>query len=417
MLEASSISRDPPPQEGPWYQTAGLVWIWSTFVSYAAYNVVTLLGLLGASRPRNLRRVSLPGLPTGIGLGLLGWIGFSCLASPFTWSTPGKRELLQTTKPFLGLAIGWILGTTYPERVRGFFQKASTHAAAYVLLTLPFFNGYRLDPASMAIGTKSMGPNVFGACLSILIVLRVASRNPQEKLGVDLPLGSLILGLLLTGSRSATLLVLVPMALFALRWFTSRVEFPTKKVGLAVLALGAVAWFHPRLVRNPLEISIGLRYRRLVWTQALEGIQARPWLGVGARKYQVALSAKESWPEFLKRRGSKMPFFVDDFVHHGNPQGAHSDYFTLGYRHGIPATLLYLLFLGAWARFFWVSAKASQLRERTELWAGFTLVVGIAVYGLLNPLWSQKALGPFAFLFLGLLGGRFRRPSPQASLE
>lgn len=195
----------------------------------------------------------------------------------------------------------------------------------------------------------------------------------------------LVLAVLLTRSRSAIVLALLPLGLIAGKAIAAR-GLSGLKLGSLLVALIAVsglafvaAGSNNRVGESFERFKVTQDARIHIWDDAAYSAE-RYWpVGSGVGTFDEVFQQEESLENLTPRRAGR----------------AHNDYLEVAIEAGLPGLLL----IGGWlAVVFWLSWKARRSRLRWEAWAGSTILITIAVQSVTDyALRSQTMLGLAAF--------------------
>lgn len=229
-----------------------------------------------------------------------------------------------------------------------------------------------------------------------------APRPHRAVLYVRLGVGALLLlGVVLTRSRTALVLALLPLGLAGLRalwWWTRERSGNVRRPGLGatmLLALGTLALATTALAAlvfvAPGQVGATLERfeakddpRRFIWDDATYSV-SRYWpAGAGVGTFDEVFQIDESLENLTKKRAGR----------------AHNDYIELA----IEAGPLGLALAAAWVALIgWLSWRARQSSHRWTAWAGSVFLIAIACQSVTDyPLRNQTilAFAGFALLLL-----------------
>lgn len=272
------------------------------------------------------------------------------------------------------------------------------------------------NPGQVLLGTFA-NRNSTGLLLVFALALAAvlpAPRQHQAVLYVRLGVGALLLiGVVLTRSRTALVLALLPLALGGLRalwWWTRERSGNARRAGLGgamLAALGgivlAASGVAALVIAAPGQVGVTLERfeakddpRRFIWDDASYSI-GRYWpAGAGMGTFDEVFQIDESLENMTKKRAGR----------------AHNDYIELA----IEAGPLGLALPAAWVLLIgWLSWRARASSQRWTAWAGGTLLIAIALQSVTDyPLRNQTmlAFAGFALLLLARIAvdsGRVRR--------
>jgi O-antigen ligase len=257
------------------------------------------------------------------------------------------------------------------------------------------------------------------AGLFLVFVLALAAVLPAPRphpaaLYVRLSVGVLLLlGIVLTRSRTALVLAMLPLMLAGLRalwWWSRERSGGVRRGGLGgamLAALGglglAAAGVAALVIAAPGQVGTTLERfeakddpRRFIWDDATYSV-SRYWpAGAGMGTFDEVFQIDESLENLTKKRAGR----------------AHNDYIELA----IEAGPLGLALAAAWVVLIgWLSWHARRSSQRWTAWAGSTLLLAIALQSVTDyPLRNQAmlAFAGFALLLLARVvadSGRVRR--------
>ncbi len=396
------------------------VFLVAHFFSYALVNVALILGVLVAwAQPssREALKQPWPGYTKPALLALVAWIFLSMAASPESWVKGADLALRNAWKPSLGLLLGMAVARSNAEVASWMIVRLGWFAVAFLLPAIPSMQGSRISLYHSVYGKEILGPNVLGGFYGTLWMLYLGhlwqkGQRPRWHEGL-LSLG-LLLGVIVSGSRSAFILVFGGVAsLVVWRFTVARLV----KVTLSLcLCLGLFLAANPRFIPGKFtQPSWDFNVRFSIWSQALRVIQIRPLFGCGARRYRDKLV--ELYPDYIGVNPDGTFFFTDDTSLlpkdplkpggvSAHPLEAHNDYLTMAAQHGLPALVFFLL--------FWLSLLHATYRQgnKESPAAGmsralFAVVVGVLGYTCFNACWFNKEWGPFTAWWIGAVLGSF----------
>jgi O-antigen ligase len=410
----------------------GALFLAAHFFSFAAVNVALVAGMLvalGSGPGRGGLSGPWPGRVRGA-LGLFAaWVVLSMLGSPETWADGSVRTFHGIFKPVLAMLLGYAGARVTPGLAAWMLPRISWLAVAFLVPALPSMHDYRIALERSIYGKAILGPNVLGGffgCLLLLHLWHAWGKGRDRSLADHLLAAGLLLGVIVSGSRSAMILV-VAGALATVVWRLS-LRTLLQGAGLAVGALAILLLANPRFVPGRFTSpSWELNIRFSIWRQALTVIQRRPVLGCGARRYDDMLRA--IYPDYLGVNPDGTFYYTDsdeNLIGKGpsadavtyHPHDAHNDYLTMAARHGLPGLAFYLLFLGSVLRAAHRVGLGAQ-DETSGLARGvFAMLVGVLGYTVFNACWFNKEWGPFTFWWVGaILAAVASREAEVAGLE
>jgi O-antigen ligase len=345
-------------------------------------------------------------------------------ADPATWmplSLDSRRTLLALTALITPLAVliaGWTI-----SRDRLILLGWLVVMLGLVTVLLGTVQLGATDDTGTLFGTRNPGQMLLGTfanrnstglflvfALALVAVLPPPRPHPAA-LYVRLGLGALLLiGVLLTRSRTALVLALLPLTLGGMRmlwWWTRERSGNVRRAGLGgamLLALGTIslagAGVAALVATAPGQIGATLERfeakddpRRFIWDDATYSV-SRYWpAGAGMGTFDEVFQLDESLENLTKRRAGR----------------AHNDYIELA----IEAGPLGLALAAAWVLLIgglsWQARRASQ---RWTAWAGSTFLLAIALQSVTDyPLRNQTmlAMAGFALLLLARVAAEGRR--------
>ena len=231
--------------------------------------------------------------------------------------------------------------------------------------------------------------------LGLVALLPVPRPHPAILLGRLAICALLLIAVVLTQSRTALVIAILPIALGMLRAFgslrqTHQAKFSarTAMIGLGALALlGTIA--SAVVIASPDRITATLERfeakddpRRFIWDDA-------------------SFSAKRYWPAGAGMGTFDEIYQVDESLENLTPRRAgraHNDYIELAIEAGGPGLALsaaWLIFIG------WLSWRARLSSQRWVAWAGSAFLLAIALQSSTDyPLRNQTILAFAAFALL-----------------
>lgn len=282
-----------------------------------------------------------------------------------------------------GLATTWaLLALLVPHRYQGIELHSVghvNHSATYIAISI-------------------------GAVLSGLVAFW-PGLSRQVRAGGIAALGLFAAGIVLAGSRAATLVTLVVIVLIGLLWSRrSKAVMLAIAVALAVFATSIQTFdkeMHRKNELAKLSANPMLNERYPMWNQALTAFRAHPWFGVGLDNfYDIDVETVKRW---VSEQGG-----VYDPAAYAGSSHAHSLYLTaLAERGMVGLSVVLAVLLGwgvsllrGWPRF-------SDPHVQWMLWGGAAsaLIVTVAI-GVVNTTLHHEH-GLIAMLLLGCwLGSR-----------
>ena len=216
----------------------------------------------------------------------------------------------------------------------------------------------------------------------------------------------LVLAIVLTRSRSAIVLMAIPIGLSAMKLFWEHklhseqsLKFMALALAAGVLAvLGAIsatAGTDSRLAQSFERFEAREDARSEIWDDAVYSAQ-RYWpMGAGMGTFDEIFQLDESLENLAPRRAGR----------------AHNDYLEIAIEAGLPGIALVV----GWLFFvIWLSWRARRSPMRWSAWAGAATLAAIALQSAIDyPLRSQAFLGLGAFALI-LLAQMSKPPNESA---
>ncbi len=227
-----------------------------------------------------------------------------------------------------------------------------------------------------------------------------------------LTVGSVVIALLLSGSRAAAAFMLAFALLIGAVWW-QRSRWPLVIMAALAIFSTVLLYGYDQDMRRKFAVAhqseTGLLYARAeIWRQALEAVRAHPWFGVGLENFKkIDSPTVQRWVE---QRGE--PFQAEKF--RSNPH-AHNLYLNLLAERGwvgaamalMPLLAALLLWLRTWPR-------ASEPPERWGLWIGAASGLGATLgIGFLNTTLHHEH-GLLTMLLLGFWLNGLRQSGHRA---
>ena len=251
-----------------------------------------------------------------------------------------------------------------------------------------------------------------GAVLSGLVAFW-PTLSSRFRIGAIIALALFAAGIVLAGSRAATLVTLVIIVLIGGLWSRkSKAVMLAIAVALAVFATSIQTFdkeMHRKNELAKLSANPMLNERYPMWNQALTAFRAHPWFGVGLDNfYDIDVATVKRW---VGEQGG-----VYDPAAYAGSSHAHSLYMTTLAERGIVGLSIVLAVLSSWA----VSLlrgwpRSSDPHVQWMLWGGAAsaLIVTVAI-GIVNTTLHHEH-GLIAMLLLGAwLGSRTSAQRPAS---
>ena len=387
-----------------------------------------LRGLLAASLLLPL--VQIVPLPPAVWSGLPGrdLVARSLeLAQSSGW-TPFSVDPLRTFLAFTGLlvpaivlTVGWSLHLSRLAQIAwlviamglvtlaiGSLQVTSNGTVATI-----FQEG---GPTSLLLGTFA-NRNSTGLLLIFALALAIALPAPRpHPLVVPVRIGVcvlLIVAIVLTRSRTAFVLMAIPLVLGLIRAFwhsraasqtatpRSALRRPASIVaGSALVGLAAIATLFaaaPGRLGDTLERFQNIEEARLyIWEDAAYSIERHWPLGSGMGTFEDVFQVDESLENLTQRRAGR----------------AHNDYIEIAIEAGLPGLLL----VAFWAVFIGFCSWRARLSHYRWLgWSGSAFMLAVALQSITDyPLRNQTLLALAGFAMLVLARAAFDPKARQA---
>lgn len=208
----------------------------------------------------------------------------------------------------------------------------------------------------------------------------------------------LLVGVILTQSRSATTLLAVPLSLLGLRLFQSRSSLNLRKGHFALGALGLV------LLVGVIAAGIGTNTKLQQTTKRFANVEdSRPLIWEDS-----LVSAQRFWPLGAGMGTFDTVFLVDESLESLEPMRpgrAHNDYLELAIEAGVPGLVL----LAGWMLYVALAAFRPQRAEdmRPARDAAFAALLAIALQSVLDyPLRNETMLCLIGLLIAILVSPR-----------
>ncbi len=317
--------------------------------------------------------------------GLVAWIGANALSAAFgpafMRSIFGDHERMGGVWFWLHLLAYYILLRTFlrPDDWWRFFRVSvgvAAGIAAYGLMQY-WFHPFNLPVGGVDAGVTIGNPGLFAPyllaniALAALLAARAGGRARTGYLAIAL---LLTVALVFTGNRSSTLALVVGAGIASV-FYVTRTHSVRSWRAVAAIALLASAgalpfvtrasWARPVTSRIPAlgRLSSGVDSTRVIqWRAAVEGIRARPLLGVGPENYQII------WSEY---QSPEMHRFIAD----SRWDRAHNAYLDAFATAGL---LGFLSLLAVWIALGWSAMKAARQSAERPASAGIASRHGAA---------------------------------------
>ena len=238
---------------------------------------------------------------------------------------------------------------------------------------------------------------IFLVCALILCALLPFPRRRRFVLPARVSVRVLLVAaIVLTRSRSALVLCVVPAVLVALKLASSsfrsrdgnvriRLRFGVLFAGLLLVALAGTSVFvmAPGRVRDVIErFDRSSNPRVYIWEDALYTSDKYWPVGAGMGTFDEVFQADESLENLTQRRAGR----------------AHNDYLEVAIESGMACVILVAAWLAAWLFLTW---RARLSSDRWIAWTGSTILLTIALQSIVDyPLRNQAMLSVAALAFL-----------------
>ncbi|MHA7820236.1 MAG: O-antigen ligase family protein [Erythrobacter sp.] len=313
------------------------------------------------------------------------------------WSTP--RERLVT--------VGWVLAAFgLLNLLIGIPQVLSNGATGVLYPEIPM-------PGVMfgTFANRNSTGLFLVAALAMAALLPTPAKFGRAAPGIRIALCALlVLGIILTRSRTALVLALVPLGLAALRYIFARMGARAAAAGtparsgwvvlapvvLAIAMIGAVSVAAPGRVGDVIERFEGAEDnpRAYIWDDAIY-VAGRYWpVGSGTGTFDDVFQVDESLENITLRRAGR----------------AHNDYIEVAIEAGLPGLALIVLWLVLLAWYAW---RARTSPDRWVAWSGAAVLLTVAAQSITDyPLRNQSLLAgsALALLMLVRFGSDEREP-------
>lgn len=399
--------------------------------SFAAMNLCTALlaaMLLAWPEGRAEVRAAFRGRLGWALCAFAGWTLVSVLASPASWA-PGASVSFRTPfKPLLAFVVGAGVARAVPEHRRVTLPVFAGVLGLFVLTVLPSFDGERINMSQSLWGKNFLGPNVFGATLTIVGLLAAGEalwgglrEARRRRTAVLASVALIFLGVGFTGSRSALIMAGISVLAFV-AWDASPRRLAGTALGIGLFA-GAAIMLSPRLLTDLENVTSSFRFRVNTWKRCVYVAKRRPLFGLGARRLDEGLD--EFFPHHPCCPPS-VPFpplgDPPDYTRVGNPRDGHNDYLQMPAQLGFPGLALYLWLVFELLRTLRVAGLSAGGRGPGGLLRGAaSALVGVLAYSFLNSSYFNKELGLIVWHWWGVAAGEASRvgegAAPQGAAE
>ncbi|ALE15478.1 Lipid A core-O-antigen ligase [Altererythrobacter epoxidivorans] len=242
------------------------------------------------------------------------------------------------------------------------------------------------------------------ACLSVVCLVPYV-RKRLTPLGTVTLAVLLLLGIVLTQSRSAILLAAIPIGLALLRELGGQKEkraIVAGMAGIALAGLATIAFLSASGAQGTRLDTIASRFaetddaRSDIWTDSLASAERFAPAGAGMGTFDEVFQVDESLEHMGFKRAGR----------------AHNDFLELAIEAGVAGLLL----AAAWILLvIWLSWRARVSDERWTAWTGSTVLSAIALQSVLDyPLRTEAMMAVAAFAISLLL--RFGRPTIKGEM-
>jgi O-antigen ligase len=268
-----------------------------------------------------------------------------------------------------------------------------------------------VDPTGIQRASGTTGRPLISAAFAwvaaMVVFVTVKSMDLSAALRALIRFSVILLGataIALAGARGVA--VAVPFSMLVVAVLTRKTGVALLGVGLfVVLVLLPGLLGHRILADLPTDLEqlkkgnastpVGARIE--MWSVAGDLLASNPWIGVGSEGYKSIMSAKLAAGEVSVMAAQW-----------GEP---HNDYLMFGAFYGVPALVLFLLFMATLIVAFVTVVREARETERGPCSiAGICIVVNYLVYCATSSFFAaQSAISYFAF-FVGLLLGISYRP-------
>ena len=341
------------------------------WVIMLALSGLTLLCFAADGLGRRLRPARR--VPLLLALGLLLWMGISCLLSPFdasVWWIGGsvRREGLATQLCYLGLFLMFAHARVHLPALLASAAAGAVGFAAVVLLQRQGLNPLGLYPEGASFWTHPEFQGTIGnidldtgyLCLLAGLFLAgllwaargMAGQGKASRrwmLPVCLPALALTVYLILTMGVQFGLVTLGALAVLTVLLHLPRRGRILFLACVLLLALG-VAWFWPgqggglwelhEMLHGRTRLSFGSN-RLAVWVYSLGLFTERPVLGGGADTFQFRFGS------YLERHGLQIPTMQDGVLLPHDFDTPHNEVIAHLVNEGLPGALLFIALLAA----------------------------------------------------------------------
>ena len=340
----------------------------------------------------------------------VAWIGGGYVIALFAGLHKNEWHAVNDIWRYVSLA--WLLKRSgYGERewraVYAMIGLSTGLATLWALVALLFphrYQGIELHSVGHVNHSATYIAIAIGAVLSGLVAFWLQLSARMRAAGVVI-LALLATGIVLAGSRAATLVTLIVIVLIGALWSRrSKAVMLAIAVALAVFATSIQTFdkdMHRKNELAKLSANPMLNERYPMWNQAIAAFRAHPWFGVGLDNfYDIDVGTVKRW---VAEQGG-----VYDPASYAGSSHAHSLYLTALAERGIFGLSIVLAALLAWGISLlrrW--PRAADPHVQWMLWGGAAsaLIVTVAI-GIVNTTLHHEH-GLIAMLLLGSwLGSR-----------
>ncbi len=342
---------------------------------------------------------SLPGRQLAIearhAVGISGW---------FPLSLAPHRTLvavLGLIPPIALLAIGWRLKIAQLQRLKllaialGMFSVAIGSVQVTSQGTIGLL--YPENPMPGVLFGTFANRNSAGlflvVCLCFATSLDLRQFSPVQRVIALAVVGLILLAIVLTQSRSAMAVALLPLTLGIFRWFDAKLNLrrwaAVLTAALALIGITAIVTPNSRLETSFNRFAQVEDARSDIWPDAQYAAR-RYWpVGAGMGAFDEVFQVDESLEHMSMKRAGR----------------AHNDYLEVAIEAGAPGMII----IAAWLCWIgWLSWQARLSQARWTAWGGSAALTAIALQSLIDyPLRNEGLLTVSALaLLLLVLGAR-----------